>query len=184
MLATNDPEYIVQSAVSAIESTSGWRAVLDDIPLPVYTTDEAGTVTYWNRAAADFAGREPKVGEDQWCVTWQLYTTAGQPLPHEQCPMAEAIRQKRIMRNAVAIAKRPDGSRAAFRPYPTPFFNADGSLRGAINLLLDVSAEQRESLQREADRCHRLAEGTYDRATSQVLRDMASGFERTAAELS
>lgn len=183
MLAPNDPEHLVQTAVSAIETAPDWRAVLDRIPLPVYTTDASGTVTYCNRAAAEFAGREPELGRDRWCVTWHLYTTVGERLPHDQCPMAQAIREQKIVRGAIAIAERPDGSRAAFRPYPTPLFDKDGRLEGAINLLLDVSAEQQEALQREADRCRRLAESIYDRSVSKVLVDMASGLERTAGEL-
>ena len=33
--------------------------VLDAIPTVVHTTDAKGTITYYNRAAGDLAGREP-----------------------------------------------------------------------------------------------------------------------------
>ena len=102
-----------------------------------------GNVTYWNRACVDFAGREPQLGQDRWCVTWKLYTMAGEPLAHDACPMAVAIKQQRIVRDAVAIAERPDGSRRAFTPYPTPLFDEDGALKGAVNMLIDVTAAAR-----------------------------------------
>lgn len=158
--------------------------MLDEIPLPIYTTDADGKVTYWNRACIDFAGRKPELGQDRWCVTWQLYTTTGEPLRHEDCPMAQAIRQKKPVRDAIAIAERPDGRRVAFRPYPTPLFDESGELTGAVNMLVDVTEEQSHSLHEQADRCRRLADATYDRSTSKVLGDMASSFDKTADDLS
>ena len=40
--------------------------------------------------------------------------------------MAVAIKEKREVRGEMAIAMRPDGSRKAFIPYPTPLFDEDG----------------------------------------------------------
>ena len=112
-----------------------------------------------------------------------LYTTTGDLLPHDQCPMAEAIRQKRPIRDAVAIAERPDGSRRASGPTPRPLFDADGTLTGAVNMLIDVTDEQSEALSEQAGRCRRLADATYDRDTCNVLGAMAEGFETTAKTL-
>jgi PAS domain S-box-containing protein len=177
------PEHYLETAVDALANGVECEAVLDEMPVPIYTTDCDGRVTYWNRACVDFAGREPMLGQDRWCVTWQLYTTTGEPLAHDECPMAQAIRQKRPIRDAVAIAERPDGSRVAFRPYPTPLFNGDGSLKGAVNMLIDVTDEQSEALSQQAGRCRRLADATYDRDTCSVLGAMADGFESTANKL-
>ena len=157
--------------------------MLDDLPAPIYTTDAEGNVTYWNRACIELAGRVPELGRDRWCVTWQLYTTSGEPMPHEQCPMADAIRERRTIRDQIAIAERPDGSRVAFRPYPTPLFDKDGELEGAINMLIDVSEEQSEVLVEQAARCRRLADALYTRESSTVLETMAERFEKAAAEL-
>ena len=97
--------------------------------------------------------------------------------------MAEAIKQRRPIRNNIAIAERPDRTRVAFKPYPTPLFDRDGKLTGAINMLIDVTAEQSEALHEQAERCRRLADATYDRATSKILGDMASSFDKTADDL-
>ena len=184
MLARQDPEDYLERALGALATGTNCHALLDDLPVPIYTTDATGTVTYWNRACIECAGREPRLGKDRWCVTWQLYTTTGDPLPHEKCPMAQAIQQKRAVRDTIAIAERPDGSRVAFKPYPTPLFNEDGSLAGAVNMLIDVTEEQSKALHQQADRCRRLAKATYDRATSTVLDAMADGFDKTATGLS
>ena len=183
MLARQDPEQILNSAIDALAEGPDCRALLDEIAAPVYTTDAEGMVTYWNRACIEFAGRVPQLGEDRWCVTWHLFTTSGEPLPHESCPMAVAIQQKKSVRGAIAIAERPDGRRVAFRPYPTPIFADDGSLKGAINLLIDVTDEQSLALHEQAKRCRRLAGATYDRTTSKVLDDMAQGFDRIVDDL-
>ena len=177
------PEQHLETAISALSDGSDYRPLLDELPVPIYTTDAEGAVTYWNRACVEFAGREPQLGQDRWCVTWKIYTTTGELLPHDKCPMAEAIREQRVVRDAVAIAMRPDGSRRAFRPYPTPLFNDDGSLKGAVNLLIDVTDEQSGQLHDQADRCRRLAGAIYNRETSKILGDMADGFDRTAEGL-
>ena len=170
-------------ALGALDG-DGERSALDALPVPVYTTDADGLVTYWNQACVDFAGREPELGSDRWCVTWHLYTPTGEHLPHESCPMATAIKERRPVRNAVAIAERPDGSRRAFTPYPTPLFDEGGALKGAVNLLIDITAEQASELERQASRCRRLAGATHDRATAEVLGAMADDYDRTVAGLS
>jgi PAS domain-containing protein len=183
MLAGHDPEQLLESALDALATGPEWRSQLDELPVPIYTTDADGSVTYWNHACIAFAGRIPELGHDRWCVTWQLYTTAGDPIAHEDCPMALAIKQRQPIRDAIAIAERPNGSRVAFRPYPTPLFDDSGRLTGAINLLIDVTDEQSEALHDQAERCRRLAEATYDRATSKILGDMANGFDTIAGGL-
>ena len=178
-----NPEECLGMALSALAMGQNCHSVLDQLPVPLYTTDPDGILTYYNPAAAEFAGREPQLGSDQWCVTYRLYSIAGEFLPHDECPMAEAIQTKSAVRDRVAIAERPDGSRAAFRPYPTPIFRENGEFAGAVNMLIDVTDEQRALLAEQAGRCRRLADATYDRETANTLGAMAEGFERTAQEL-
>ena len=184
MFARHNPEQHLDTALTALATGDEYQATLDNLPVPIYVTDPSGAVTYWNQACADFAGREPELGQDRWCVSWQLYTTTGEPLEHRTCPVAQAIKHKRPVRDVITIGERPDGSRVAFKTYPTPVFNDDGSLRACVNMLIDVTEEQSHALHEQADRCRRLLSATYDRATSKVLGDMASGFDKTADELS
>src|SRR5579883_214636 len=115
------------------------REVLDRLPAAIYTTDAAGRVTYYNQAAVELAGRRPDLGKDEWCVTWRLYRPDGTPLPHDQCPMAVALKENRTVRGAEAILERPDGTRVPFLPFPTPLRDAEGRLVGAVNLLIDIT---------------------------------------------
>lgn len=131
------------------DSERHMRDLLEALPAAVYTTDAAGRITFYNKAAIEMAGRTPLAG-DHWCVTWRLYTPDGLPLPHDQCPMAIALRENRPVRGAEAVAERPDGTRVPFIPYPTPLHDASGKLIGAINMLVDITdrkqAENRQKV--------------------------------------
>lgn len=183
MLAVPNPERLLDTALEALSTESDWRTILDDLPVPIYITDRDGAVTYWNRACIELAGRVPQLGQDRWCVTWRIYTTGGEFMPHAECPMAEAIKNREEIRGKVAIALRPDGSRIAFLPYPTPLFDSGGNFTGAINMLVDVTDEQVEALNEQAERCRRLADSTYNREMSAILVEMAAGYEQTADAL-
>ena len=90
---------------------------------------------------------------------------------------------QRSIRSEVAIAMRPNGSRVAFRPYPTPIFDDSGLFKGAINILIDISDEQAEVLQEQAARCRRLANSTDDLSARDILRSMAAGYDESADSL-
>lgn len=130
------------------ESEQHMRNVLEALPAAVYTTDAAGRITFYNKAAVEMAGRVPVEGQE-WCVTWRLFTPDGTPLTHADCPMAIALKENRPVRGAEAIAERPDGTRVPFTPYPTPLHDANGNLIGAINMLVDITdRKQAENRQR------------------------------------
>ncbi|WP_314958114.1 sensor histidine kinase [Bradyrhizobium cosmicum] len=123
------------------DSERRFRDLLQALPAAIYTTDAEGRITFFNRACIDFAGRTPKIGE-MWCVTWKLYLPDGTPLPHDECPMAIALKQNRPVRDVEAVAERPDGSRICFMPYPTPLRDERGRLVGAVNMLVDITARK------------------------------------------
>ena len=121
--------------------------LLEALPVAVYITDAEGRITSYNRAAAELWGHNPKLGTSQWCGSWRLYWPDGRPLPHDQCPMAIALKEGREVRGVEAIAERPDGTRVRFLPYPTPLRDASGRLTGAINLLMDITGQHDAELQ-------------------------------------
>jgi len=176
---------LVEAAVDTIRSTPDrLRELLDRLPAAVYVTDREGVVVYCNHACATLAGREPQLGADKWCVTWKIYTLEGELLPHDECPMAVAIRGKRAIRGAEAVAERPDGSRIHFVPFPTPIFDEEGNLSGAVNLLLDVTEHRGAGyLQAQAERCRRLAATVSDQQTVETLSLMAAKYDEHALKL-
>jgi PAS domain S-box-containing protein len=127
-----------------------FHALLEALPAAIYTTDAAGKITYFNRAAVDLWGHRPTVGGSQWCGSWKLLQPDGAPMAHDECPMATTVREERPVRGVAAMAERPDGSRVPFMPYPTPLFDEEGALVGAVNMLMDISdtktAEEQHAL--------------------------------------
>jgi len=119
---------------------SWFREVVAQLPLALYATDADGNVTYFNQAAARLVGRQPQIGQDRWCIAHRLFQVDGSPLAHEDCPLAVALREKRAVRGIEALAERPDGSRVRFMPLPTPLYDAQGKLTGAVNVMVDVSS--------------------------------------------
>jgi PAS domain-containing protein len=177
-----EPEGLVAAALEALQGPQDeLLEALDRLPAAIYVTDHQGIITHYNQACIALAGRVPAIQRDRWCVTWKLYTTAGEFMPHEQCPMAVAIREKRMIRGQEAIAERPDGTRMTFIPYPTPIIGEDGQLIGAVNLLLDVTEQRQvESLRQSAAKCRRLSNTIGDRGTIETLRTMADEYDAQA----
>jgi PAS domain S-box-containing protein len=119
------------------------RDVLDALPGAVYTVDAVGRITFYNQAAADLWGHRPELGTDAWCGSWRLYWPDGTPMPHDQCPMAVALKENRTIRGGEAVAERPDGTRVPFLAYPSPLHDESGTLVGAVNMLVDITERKR-----------------------------------------
>ncbi|NKJ34892.1 MULTISPECIES: PAS domain S-box protein [Rhizobium] len=113
--------------------------VLEALPEAVYTTDAVGRITFYNKAAAVMWGVSPELGASEFFGSWKLYRPDGTPLPHDECPMAIALKERRAVRGLEAVAERPDGTRVAFLALPTPIFDAAGNLSGAVNMLVDLT---------------------------------------------
>ncbi len=125
------------------QTLASWNALLEALPAAVYTTDAEGRIASFNQAAVELSGRTPRLGTDEWCITWKLYRPDGTPLAHEDCPMAVALKEGRAVRGAEVIAERPDGTRVPILPYPTPLRDEAGLLVGAVNMLVDISERKK-----------------------------------------
>ena len=133
-------ESLVHSAAHVLgDKGPGALRDFDEFPAPLYATDEKGKILYFNPACVDFAGRTPTLDSDRWCVSWKLYSETGVFIPHDECPMALAVRSHLVVRGTKAVAERPNGSRANFLPFPTPLDSEDGTPLGAVNMLVDLS---------------------------------------------
>lgn len=121
------------------ESENLYEQLIQALPAAIYTCDAQGYISLYNNAAVELWGREPVSGIDLWCGSWKIYKPDGTPLPLEQCPMAIALKEGRIVSDEEIVIERPDGIKRNILPHPRPIFNAKGKIAGAVNMLVDIT---------------------------------------------
>jgi PAS domain S-box-containing protein len=154
---------------------------LNALPAAIYMTDAAGRITYFNEAAVALWGLRPKLNVDLWCGSWRLFWPDGTPMPHDACPMAIALKERRAVRGGQAIAERPDGSRVPFMAFPTPLHDASGAFVGAVNMLIDMSEHQRA--EHVSHRLAAIVESSDDAIISKSLNGVIATWNKGAERL-
>jgi PAS domain S-box-containing protein len=140
------------------ENEKRLHALLHALPVGVYTTDAAGRITFFNETAAAMWGRRPRLNSERWCGSWRMYWPDGTELPHDECPMAVAIKERQKLNGGgqEAVVERPDGTRVPFMAFPSILRDSTGKVVGAVNMFVDIterkrSEEQISILAREAE---------------------------------
>ena len=141
-IRTDDLVYTRQ--ISKLERVTEF---IDDLPAAIYTCDRSGKIDFFNQAAVELWGRIPEIGKDMWCGSWKIYNSDGTPLASDSCPMALALKEARAVSGAEVILERPDGRRLNVLLHPKPLFDSAGNIRGAVNMIVDVTDQRKKELQ-------------------------------------
>ena len=167
---TNEyPQFVAALAGLATSGTDDrvWRDLFNALPAAIYITDANGRIIFSNEAAVTLWGCRPELGKSKFCGSWKRYAPDGTPLPHDQIPMALALKEKRPIRGMEAIAERPDGTRVHFITHPTPLFDASGNLIGAVNMLVDIT--ERKHVEEVGQRLSAIVESSDDAFSVRTL---------------
>jgi PAS domain S-box-containing protein len=132
-----------EAELALLQSEERYRRLVSLMPSALYTCEApSGRITFYNQRAAELWGRAPRLGdsEERFCGSFRLWRPDGSLLPHDQTPMALALREGRSFRNLDVVVERPDGSRASILVNIDPIRDAAGGVTGAINVFNDVTA--------------------------------------------
>lgn len=135
------------------------RALLDLIPVAVYSIDISGRIQQANQRATELWGRTPTLGDtDQlFCGSFKTYLPDGAHRPYGRCPMATVVSGELAeARNAEVVIERPDGSRITVSENIVPLKNGNGEITGAMNCFHNIS--DRRQLERKAKQVDKLTE--------------------------
>lgn len=123
--------------------TNDWEAkytqLMDSLPIAVYTTDVKGYITSYNRQAVNLWGQEPAVGKELWCNSYMIYRLDGSPIPPDRCPIAITLEENRAVDGEQMLIERADGTKFFVKAYSRPMHDGEGSLIGAVDMLIEIT---------------------------------------------
>ena len=129
---------------------ASFRQLLGALPAAIHTTDTAGRIMFYNKAAADLWGVAPRLGRDKCSDLGRLYYPDGSVVPPDECPTKLCLAEKRAVEGREALFERPDGTRIPIIPYPAPLIDADGEVAGVVSMKIDIT-ERKQAQQALAE---------------------------------
>lgn len=158
--------------------------ILSHFPVPVYTTDAKGVISFYNIGAANLWGRKPQVNsptEQAFSGAWKMYHSDGTAMAHAQCPMALALKFKKSYHQTEITIERPDGSRANVLENINPLFDDNSELIGAVNLMYEIT--NLKSIEADTYRLAALVESSSDAIIGKNLQGVINSWNRGAEEM-
>lgn len=152
--------------------------ILEALPLAVYTCDANGYIRMYNKAAAELWGREPGIGTELWCGSWQLSNLTGEPLAPGESPMANVLRGQAIVVDEKFLIRRPDGTRRIVTYHPNAILDVAGKLVGAVSVIKDLTFEK--DAEENVARLAAIVQSSEDAIVSKTLHGIVTSWNASA----
>lgn len=135
----NDVTEQVLSRHKIEESKKMYEELIQNLPVATYSCDTDGQIIIYNKAAVALWGREPEMGKDMWCGSFNAFDTKNNPIKFDSHPMILALKGEKQIVNEEIIIERPNGERRNVMPYPVAFIDTSGQITGSVNVLIDIT---------------------------------------------
>ena len=165
-------------------SEERYRTLFDLVPVAIYVCDASGIIREYNQRAAELWGREPTGNgeEPRFCGSYKIYYPDGRPMPHDECPMARALRgEKLISKDLEIVMERPDGERRHVVPAPHVLTDQRGKITGTINCLFDIT--ERKRAEAAAMRLAAAVQSSHDAIAAKTLNGIITDWNQSAERI-
>jgi PAS domain S-box-containing protein len=115
--------------------------LIHHLPVAVFTSDSNGKIRIYNKAAVALWGTEPK--PDSYHGEWQIHDIHGNPISHDATPMARVLAGHTRYQREEILIKRVDGELRMVLPFPSPLYDVNGKISGAINVFIDITERKK-----------------------------------------